>query len=81
MTLQENIAKYESAVRNWDVKHLKNDPEFMELCREDEAFRDYVLSVKPEMATDKGYRIKFLGLDHSKVPSEPETPVIETEPV
>ena len=81
MTLQENIAKYESNVRNWDVKHLKNDPDFMKLCREDGQFRDYVLSVRPDMSNDKGYRMKFLGLDHSKVPVEPETPQIAPEPV
>ena len=81
MTLEENIAKYESDVRNFTVANLKGDPDFMALCREDEAFRKYVLSVRPEMANEKRPKMKFLGLDHRKVPVEPETPQIAPEPV
>ena len=81
MTLQENIAKYESNVRNWTVANLKLDGDFMKLCREDEAFREYVLSARPEMANEKAPKMNFLGLGHTKGQIEPKEPVIEPEPV
>jgi hypothetical protein len=81
MTLQEKIDKYQTAVRNWTVENLKADKDFMRDCREDVEFRDYVLSIRPDMANEKQHRIKFLGLNHNKVPTEPETPQIEPEPV
>ena len=81
MTTAENIEKYQSAVRNWTVQNLKADKEFMAACRDDEDFKDYVLYHRPDMANDSRPKIKFLGLSHSKVPDEPESPQIEPEPV
>ena len=81
MTTQELIEKYQTAVRNWTVQNLKADKDFMRDCREDEDFREYVLCHRPDMANDKGPRIKFLGLAHDKVPEEVESPQIEPEPV
>lgn len=81
MTTGELIAKYETAVRNWTVQNLKADTDFMRDCREDEDFRDYVLYHRPDMANDKGHKIKFLGLAHDKVPVDQESAEIEPEPV
>ena len=81
MTLADNIAKYESNIRNFTVANLKLDGDFMKLCREDEEFRCYVLSVKPEMANEKRPKIKFLGLASTKGQIEPKEPAIEPEPV
>jgi hypothetical protein len=81
MTLSENIAKYESNVRNWTVGNLKADPDFMLLCREDEAFRCWVLSIKPGMANEKVSRMKFRRPDGIKAPMEGKTPTIAPQRV
>ena len=81
MTLDENIARYESNVRNFTVANLKADPEFMALCREDEQFRLWVLCQRPNMANEKRPKIKFLGLAGNKAPTDVKSPQIEPEPI
>lgn len=80
MTLDENIARYESNVRNWTVANLKLDPDFMKLCREDEAFRLWVLCQRPDMKNEKRPKMKFLGLDVAKTPKDTKQPDADPEP-
>lgn len=81
MTLQEFKDEYASNVRNYTVANLKGNPVFMKLCRDFPEIKSWVLSQRQDMANEKGPRIKFLGLGHSKVPPAEKTSVIEPEPV
>ena len=62
MTLQELIQKWKVEIANWDVKNLKADDEFMADCINYGEFAEYVLSVKPEIKSNRPPKIKFLGL-------------------
>jgi hypothetical protein len=77
MNIQDLIAKYQSAVRNHTVGNLKADVDFMKACRKNEDFRDYVLSVRPDMASCKQHVTKFkrpAGIV-ADMPQEPESPL------
>ena len=71
MTLADLKAIHKDKVRNWSIKNLKADADFMADCRENEDLRDWVLSQRPEIKSEKSHKIKFLGLK----------PVTEAEPV
>jgi hypothetical protein len=79
MTLEDLIAKYQSNVRNFTVASLKADKEFMGHCRQNEAFRAYVLSERPDMASQRKPKVKFLGLEHK--PADKPTEKVIIEPV
>jgi hypothetical protein len=81
MTLQENIDKYESNVRNFTVANLKADPEFMQACRDDVELREWVLAQRPDMRNEKQPKMKFLGVASSKGQVTDKSPQIEPEPV
>ena len=81
MTLADLKAMHRDKVRNWSIKNLKADADFMADCRENEDLRDWVLSQRPEIKSEKSHKIKFLGLkpvteaEHVKSP-----PVALVEP-
>jgi hypothetical protein len=79
MTLQELQAKYAGLVHRQSAKELKANPLFMKACRENEDFKQWVLSKKPTMATVRVHQAKFLGLAGSKAPSDVKSPVIEPD--
>lgn len=81
MTLERLKLKWKTELDNWTVQNLKSDDEFMADSTNYPEFAAYVLRVKPKMRRDRPPKMKFLGLDHSKVPVEPESPVIEPGPV
>ncbi len=57
--LEEKKQRYQTEVRNWSVSNLKNNPEFMQLSRENEEFREWVLDQRPDMAISREPKIKF----------------------
>ena len=81
MTLEEYKDKHHVKIHLWAVEKLRADKEFMKDSRDCEDGRDWALRQKPDLKHDKQPKMKFLGLDHSKVPVEPETPQIAPEPV
>ncbi len=81
MTLDELKEAWHDEIHNWDVKNLRAEDEFMAYSFHYQEFAAYALLVRPELSNDKQPKIHFLGLGHSKVPDEPETPQIAAEPV
>jgi len=77
MTLQDNIALHQNKVRNWTVRNLKADEAFMALSREDPEFCRWCLSQRPDMASQRKPKIKFLGLGHKPVDKPTEKVIIE----
>ena len=84
MTLAEFKTEYAANVRNWTVANLKADDDFMELCRNNDQFKAWVLLKKPDMAKKapaNPYKVKFRpgGIIQPK-PAE-VAPVAIVEPV
>ena len=64
-TLQDNQAFHAQKVRNFTVANLKADADFMQLCRDDRDFRDWVLEQRPDMAKkppEPAFKMKFKGI-------------------
>jgi hypothetical protein len=81
MTLQDYIALHRDKVRNWTVKNLKADTDFMKDCVDNPDLRDWVLGERGDMAKPKPFKIKF---KHPEVtlPPEPVKPAhVNPEPI
>jgi hypothetical protein len=84
MTLEDYKALHRDKVRNWTVKNLKADTDFMKDCVDNPDLRDWVLGQRADMAKQKPYKIKFKGLakDLPPDPAKPaHAPPDETESV
>lgn len=81
MTLQKLKAKWKDEVSNWDVIHLKADDEFMADAENCQEFRDYVLRVRPAMASEKGPRIRFKRPEGIVADKPVKSPVVDPEPI
>jgi hypothetical protein len=77
MTLEDLTAKYAGLIHRQSAAELKANPVFMKACRENEDFREYVLSQKPTMATVKVSGIKFKRPDGIIGHTEPKQAQIE----
>jgi hypothetical protein len=81
MTLQDKQALHRDKVRNWTVRNLKADADFMQDCCDDESLREWVLGQRPDMAKQEAYKIKFLGLKPPTPPIEEKPAHVDPEPI
>jgi hypothetical protein len=81
MTLADKQALHRDKVRNWTVKNLKADKDFMEDCVESPDLRGWVLGQRPDMAKEEAYKIKFLGLKPPTPPIEEKPAHVDPEPI
>ena len=81
MTLQKLKAKWKDEVSNWDVIHLKADKDFMKDCAGNLDLRDWVLVLRPDMASEKGPRIRFKRPEGIVADKPVKSPVVDPEPI